>query len=108
MNSGPAAEASTIGDNDLIKKLQEDLKIAEVLEHHIKEENNTLKGRIHTVQDKYDSLKKKYKMLKRQLKEKNNKCVDLQQQLDSVKATHSSLPTKIQVLAATVVSAAGL
>ena len=108
INSGPAAETSTIGNDDLIKKLKEDLKVVEVLERHIKEENSTLKGRIHTVQDKYDSLKKKYKMLKRQLKEKTNKCVELQQQLDSVKATPSSSPTKLQVLAATVVSAAGL
>ena len=108
VNSEPAAETSTIGNDDLIEKLKEDIKVVEVLERHIKEENSTLKDRIHTVQGKYDGLKKKYKMLKRQLKEKTNKCVELQQQLDTFKATNSSSPTKLQVLAATVVSAAGL
>jgi len=107
-DSQPTAE-STIGSEDLIGKLKEDIKVAEVLERHIKEENSTLKGRIHTIQDKYDGLKRKYKLLKRQLKEKNNKCIELQQQLDSVKSMpSSSSPTKLQVLAATVVSAAGL
>jgi len=108
LNSGPAAE-STLDSEDLIGKLKEDIKIAEVLERHIKDENSTLKERIHTIQDKYDGLKRKYKLLKRQLKEKNNKCIELQQQLDSVKSMpSSSSPTKLQVLAATVVSAAGL
>ncbi len=84
------------------------IKVAEVLEHHIKKENNTLKDRIHMVQGKYDCLKKKCKALKRQLKHKTIDCVDLQKQLDTAKATPFSSPTKLQVLAATVVSAAGL
>jgi len=107
LNSGPAAE-STLDSEDLIRKLKEDIKIAEVLERHIKEENSTLKERIHVIQDKYASFKRKYKLLKRQIKEKNNQCLELQQQLDSIKSMPSSSPTKLQVLAATVVSAAGL
>jgi len=108
LHSDPAEE-SILDNEDLIAKLKEDVKIAEVLERHIKEENSTLKERIHVTQDKYASFKRKYKLLKRELKEKNNKCLELQQQLDSLKSTpSSSSPTKLQVLAATVVSAAGL
>ena len=103
------AEESILDNADLIAKLKEDVKIAEVLERHIKEENTTLKERIHILQDKYDGFKRKYKFLKRQLKEKNKQCLELQQQLDLLKSMpSSSSPTKLQVLAATVVSAAGL
>jgi len=108
LHSDPAEE-SILDNEDLIAKLKEDVKIAEVLERHIKEENTTLKERIHVIQDKYDGFKRKYKLLKRQLKEQKNKCLELQQQLDSIKSMpSSSSPTKLQVLAATVVSAAGL
>ena len=68
IDSEPAAETSTVKDDNLIDKLREDIRVAEVLERHIKKENSTLKGKIHTVQDKYDILKKKYKTLKKQLK----------------------------------------
>jgi hypothetical protein len=108
LHSDPVEE-SILDNEDLIAKLKEDVKIAEVLERHIKEENATLKERIHVIQDKYDGFKRKYKLLKRELKKKNKQCLELQQQLDSIKSMpSSSSPTKLQVLAATVVSAAGL
>ena len=66
-----------------------------------------MKDKIHKLQDKYDSLKGKYKATKKQLKQKDKECLELQKQLETAKANSSS-PTKLQVLAATVVSAAGL
>ena len=107
-DSDPIVEPSTVKDDNLIEKLREDIRIAEVLESHIKKENSILKDRVHTLQDKYDSLKRKYKTIKRQLKQKDGECVELQKQLETAKATSSSSPTKLQVFATTVVSAAGL
>ena len=78
IDSDPVAEPSTAKDDNLIDKLREDIRIAEVLESHLKKENGVLKDRIHTLQDKYISLKRKYKTIRKQLKQKDNECVELQ------------------------------
>lgn len=61
----PIAEPSAAKDDNLVDKLREDIRIAKVLESHLKKENGVLKDRIHTLQDKYDSLKRKYKTIRK-------------------------------------------
>ena len=67
-NSDPMVEPLAVKDDNLIDKLKEDIRIAEVLESHLKKENGVLKDRINTLQDTYDNLKKKYKTIRKYLK----------------------------------------
>lgn len=81
--------------------------IVEVLKRHLNQENGNLKERVHKLQDKYDHLKFKYKELNKKLKKRYRECLELKSQLELTKSNSPS-PSKLQVLAATLVSAAGL
>jgi len=68
VDSDPIVEPSEARVYNLVDKLKEDIRIAKVLESHLKKENGILKDRIHKLQDKYDSLKRKHKATKKQIK----------------------------------------